>query len=145
MPLGALLPFGDHKGAGLSLIAELLSAGLMGAARIDEKPRKTWIINSLFGVMIDPARLEPDAELRKSRIESYLAFVRAAKPQDPANPVLAPGDKERAVRAERARAGIPLDDETWSQIKAARRATGLMQSSTERSGSQWEHGGANDA
>ncbi len=25
--LGALLPFGDHKGAGLSLIAELLSAG----------------------------------------------------------------------------------------------------------------------
>ncbi|MBN9448562.1 MAG: Ldh family oxidoreductase, partial [Bosea sp.] len=50
LPLGALLPFGDHKGAGLSLIAELLSAGLMGAARIDEKPHRSWIINSLFGV-----------------------------------------------------------------------------------------------
>ncbi|POR55169.1 malate/lactate/ureidoglycolate dehydrogenase [Bosea psychrotolerans] len=119
LPLGALLPFGDHKGAGLSLIAELLSAGLMGAARIDEKPQKSWIINSLFGVLIDPARLEPDASLRKSRIESYLAFVRAAKPQDEANPVLAPGDKERATRIERAKAGIPLDDETWSQIGAA--------------------------
>jgi uncharacterized oxidoreductase len=34
LPLGALLPFGDHKGAGLSLVAELLSAGLMGAAPI---------------------------------------------------------------------------------------------------------------
>uniref|UniRef100_A0A9E7ZYT6 Malate/lactate/ureidoglycolate dehydrogenase n=1 Tax=Bosea sp. NBC_00436 TaxID=2969620 RepID=A0A9E7ZYT6_9HYPH len=124
-PLGALLPFGDHKGAGLSLIAELLSAGLMGAARIDQKPQKTWVINSLFGVIIDPARLEPDAELRRSRTESYLDFVRAAKPMDPANPVLAPGDKERKVRIERQAAGIPLDDETWSQIVAAARQHGI--------------------
>lgn len=123
--LGALLPFGDHKGAGLSLIAELLSAGLMGAARIDQKPAKSWIINSLFGVLIDPARLEPDEALRRSRIESYLAFVRAAAPQDPAEPVLAPGDKERQMRAERGAAGIPLDDETWSQIKAAAARFGI--------------------
>jgi uncharacterized oxidoreductase len=119
LPLGALLPFGDHKGAGLSLIVELLSAGLTGAARIDQKPAKSWIINSLFGILIDPARLEPDEALRKSRIESYLAFVRAAKPQDEAEPVLAPGDKERATRLQRQRDGIPLDDETWSQIVAA--------------------------
>lgn len=117
--LGALLPFGDHKGAGLSLVAELLSAGLMGAARIDQKPAKSWIINSLFAVIIDPARLEPDAALRQERIESYLAFVRAAKPQDEANPVLAPGDKERAMRLARGRDGIPLDDETWSQVVTA--------------------------
>lgn len=123
--LGALLPFGDHKGAGLSLIAELLSAGLMGAARIDEKPQKSWIINSLFGVLIDPARLEPDAALRRSRTESYLAFVRAARPQDGSGPVLAPGDRERAVRIERQAGGIPLDDETWSQIRAAAAAHGV--------------------
>lgn len=125
LPLGALLPFGDHKGAGLSLIAELLSAGLMGAARIDEKPHRSWIINSLFGVLIDPARLEPDAQLRRRRIESYLAFVRAAAPQEPSQPVLAPGDKERATRIERERDGVPLDDETWSQIVAAARAHGV--------------------
>ena len=69
--------------------------------------------------------LEPDAELRRSRTESYLAFVRAAKPMAPANPVLAPGDKERKVRIERQAAGIPLDDETWSQIVAAARQHGL--------------------
>jgi uncharacterized oxidoreductase len=125
LPLGALLPFGDHKGAGLSLIAELLSAGLMGAARIDEKPAKSWIINSLFGILIDPARLEPDEALRKSRIDSYLAFVRAAAPQDPAQPVLTPGEKERSTRSERQRDGIPLDDETWSQIKAAAARFGI--------------------
>lgn len=125
LPLGALLPFGDHKGAGLALVVELLSAGLMGAARIDQKPHKTWIINSLFGVLVDPARLEPDAGLRRSRIESYLAFVRAAKPQDPAAPVLAPGDKERAMRIARGRDGIPLDAETWSQIAAAAKRHGV--------------------
>jgi uncharacterized oxidoreductase len=124
-PLGALLPFGDHKGAGLSLIVELLSAGLMGAARIDEKPQRSWIINSLFGILVDPARLEPDEGLRRSRIESYLAFVRAARPQDEAAPVLAPGDKERAVRIARGETGIPLDDETWSQIKAAAARFGI--------------------
>ena len=123
--LGALLPFGDHKGAGLSLIAELLSAGLMGAARIDEKPEKSWIINSLFGVVIDPARLEPDERLRRSRIDSYLAFVHAAAPQDPAQPVLVPGEKERQMRAARAEIGIPLDDETWSQIVAAAARHGI--------------------
>lgn len=123
--LGALLPFGDHKGAGLSLIAELLSAGLMGAARIDQKPAKSWIINSLFGILIDPARLEPSEALRRERIESYLAFVRAAKPQDESQPVLTPGEKERATRIARARDGIPLDDETWSQIRAAAAAHGI--------------------
>ncbi len=123
--LGALLPFGDHKGAGLSLIAELLSAGLMGAARIDQKPAKSWIINSLFGILIDPARLEPDEALRRERIESYLAFVRAAKPLDQAQPVLTPGESERATRIARARDGIPLDDETWSQIRAAAAAHGI--------------------
>lgn len=125
LPLGALLPFGDHKGAGLALIAELLSAGLMGAARIDQKPAKSWIINSLFGILIDPARLEPDETLRRERIETYLAFVRAAKPQDEAAPVLAPGDKERQMRAERRADGIPLDDETWAQIKAAAARFGI--------------------
>ena len=68
------------------------------------------------------ARLEPDAELRRSRTESYLAFVRAAKPMDPANPVLAPGDKERKVKIERQAAGIPLDDgdrEPWLKALAA--------------------------
>jgi uncharacterized oxidoreductase len=123
--LGALLPFGDHKGAGLSLVAELLSAGLMGAARIDQKPAKSWIINSLFGILIDPARLEPDEALRRERTESYLAFVRAAKPQDAAQPVLTPGEKERETRIARERDGIPLDDETWSQIRAAAAAHGI--------------------
>jgi uncharacterized oxidoreductase len=124
-PLGALLPFGEHKGAGLAFMVELLSAGLAGGALIKDKPARTWIINSLFGILIDPLRLDPDAASRAERIASVTAFLRAAQPQDPGDPVRAPGDKEREMRALRLRDGIPLDDETWRQIVEAAAGFGI--------------------
>jgi uncharacterized oxidoreductase len=117
-PMGALLPFGEHKGAGLSMMAEILSAGLAGGALIKDKPSGSWIINSLMAILIDPARLDPDGDGQKARIEAVTAFLHAAAPRNPAEPVRAPGDVERETRAAR-RAGGPLDDETWAQIVAA--------------------------
>ena len=63
-PLGALLPFGDHKGAGIALMAEILSAGLGHGPTMPETPHKAWIINSLFGIILDPSRLDPDQTAR---------------------------------------------------------------------------------
>jgi hydroxycarboxylate dehydrogenase B len=125
LPMGALLPFGEHKGAGLAFVVEVLSAGLAGGALIKDAPPRTWIINSLFGVLIDPSRLEPDAAARQARIESIAAFLRAARPLDPTEPVRAPGDVERERRVEREREGIAIDDATWSQIVAAARSVGV--------------------
>lgn len=116
LPMGALLPFGDHKGAGIALIAEIFSAGLTGGALIKDKPNKSWIINSLFGVLIDPARLEPDHEARNVRINAIADYVRSAAPRDGHDKVRAPGDMEREIRIKRQAGGIPLDDETWRQI-----------------------------
>lgn len=124
-PMGALLPFGDHKGAGIALIAEILSAGLTGGALIKDKPVKSWIINSLFGIVIDPARLEPDAAARKARIESIADYVRSAAPRDGHDKVRAPGDIERETRITRRANGIPVDDETWRQIVAAADSFGV--------------------
>ncbi len=118
-PLGALLPFGEHKGAGLAFMVEILSAGLTGGALIKDKPARSWIINSLFGILIDPSRLDPDGKARDARIASVTDFLRAAQPRDPASPVRAPGDVERELRVARLRDGIPLDDETWRQIRDA--------------------------
>jgi hydroxycarboxylate dehydrogenase B len=124
-PMGALLPFGDHKGAGLAFMVELLSAGLSGGALIQEAAHRSWIINSLFGILMDPARLDPDAEAQKARIAAISEFLRGTRPKDPEKPVLAPGDMERRMRVERGRDGIPLDDETWSQIVAAAASVGV--------------------
>jgi len=124
-PLGALLPFGEHKGAGLAFMVEILSAGLAGGALIKDAPARSWIINSLFGILIDPARLDPDGAGRGVRIDAIAAFLRAASPQDPADPVRAPGDKERETRVLRSAAGVPIDDETWRQIVEAARSVGV--------------------
>jgi uncharacterized oxidoreductase len=126
LPMGALLPFGEHKGAGLSFIVELLSAGLGGGALIKDGPAKSWIINSLFGILVDPARIDPDVGARQVRIDAIAAFLREATPQDPAKPVLAPGDAERAMRERRARDGMPIDDETWAQIVSAAASVGVV-------------------
>jgi hydroxycarboxylate dehydrogenase B len=118
-PMGALLPFGEHKGAGLAFMVEALSAGLAGGALIKDAPHRTWILNSMFCVLMDPSRLDPDETVRQARVDSIADFLRAARPQDPALPVLAPGDAERAMRKRRLREGVPLDAQTWAQIVAA--------------------------
>jgi hydroxycarboxylate dehydrogenase B len=125
LPMGALLPFGEHKGAGLAFIVELLSAGLAGGALIKDKPARSWIINSLFGILIDPARIDPDQAGRQNRIDSIAAFLREAMPQEPGKPVLAPGDAERAMRETRSREGVSIDDATWSQIVSAAAKIGV--------------------
>jgi hydroxycarboxylate dehydrogenase B len=118
-PLGALLPFGDHKGAGIALMAEILSAGLSGGPTMPTTPHRARIINSLFGIFIDPARLDPDQDGQTGRSAALADFVRSAVPRDGVEAVLAPGDKERATRIVRARDGIPVDDETWRLLMEA--------------------------
>lgn len=124
-PLGSLLPFGDHKGAGIALMVEILSAGLSGGPTMPETPRKSWIINSLFGIFIDPARLDPDGKNQTARSAALADFVRSAAPQDGVDAVVAPGDKERATRIKRAREGIPVDAETWRLLQEAARRFGI--------------------
>jgi uncharacterized oxidoreductase len=124
-PMGALLPFGDHKGAGIALIAELFAAGLGDGALIQTKPVASWIINSLFAVIFDPARLDPDGAGQAARIAAVANYARSAGPAQADDPVRAPGDKEREMRIKRAAEGIPLDDETWSQIVAAAAHVGV--------------------
>jgi hydroxycarboxylate dehydrogenase B len=118
-PMGALLPFGDHKGAGLSFMAEILSAGLGNGALIKDKPHKSWIINSLFGILFDPKRLDTDSHAQAARVAAITDYVRAAVPKDVSQSVKAPGDVEREMRLVRSRDGIPLDAETWEQIVTA--------------------------
>ena len=118
-PIGALLTFGEHKGSGISIMAEILAAVLGHGTSIDQTMRSEAINNNLFGVILDPARLGADAETRKARLAAYAAWIKSAAPRDPAKPVLLPGEPERASRARRLREGIPVDAESWRQIVEA--------------------------
>ena len=64
-PIGALLPFGEHKGAGLALICELLGGALAGGATgraVSDGRRR--VLNSMFSILVDP---EPARHRRQSR------------------------------------------------------------------------------
>jgi hydroxycarboxylate dehydrogenase B len=116
LPMGALLPFGEHKGAGLAFIVELLSAGIGNGSLIQKAPHLSRIINNMFGILIDPARLDPDKDAQAARIADVTAFLHAARPQKANDPVRAPGDMEREMRIKRERDGIEIDQQTWQLI-----------------------------
>ena len=124
-PNGALRTFGEHKGYGLALAAELLAGVLTGGGTIQpENVRDSRIINNLFGLVFDPATLG-DAGWMAQEFAAMVAYAQASPPADPAAPVLMPGDPERARATERWQHGIPLPEGTWSALLEAADMAGI--------------------
>jgi uncharacterized oxidoreductase len=78
----------------------------------------------MLSIIIDPGRLVDSAFLG-SEIDATIAHVKASPPINPDEPVLIPGDPERAMAAERAAEGIPMDNETWEEILTTAESVGL--------------------
>jgi uncharacterized oxidoreductase len=117
-PRGVVLPFGEHKGSGLALVCELLAGAIVGSATVTSStPPARGIINGMLSIVIDPARLSTRDSMM-AEIDAMIAWVKSASPADPDLPVLVAGEPERMARAERLAHGIPIDDETWSQLAA---------------------------
>ncbi|MEL0113836.1 MAG: Ldh family oxidoreductase, partial [Rickettsiales bacterium] len=121
----ALLPFGEHKGSGLALMCELLAGGLSGGGTIQPRnPRRHSIINNMFGIVVDPARLVDIAWLR-AEIDATIAYVKSAREAELEKPVIVAGDPERARMAERSADGIDINEEAWEEMLAAAIGLGL--------------------
>jgi len=115
-PKGALLPSGGHKGSGLCIMIDLLAGALTGGGASD--PRVEGRGNNLLSLYIDPAHLEGRDALELAARE-LSDWVTSATPLTPGGEVLAPGDYEARMRADRLLHGVPLDVETWRQLCAA--------------------------
>lgn len=132
-PHGALRTFGGHKGYALAVVTELLAGALSGGPTIQPgNARLGGTVNNMFAVLVDPARLAGVDWLRRE-IDGFVDYVKASPPTDPAAPVLVPGEPERIARAERARAGIVVDDTTWEEILQAGEQVGLARDALTRS------------
>ena len=81
------------------------------------------IINNMFMIVFDPDRLIPRSAM-EHELAALVAHVKASPAADAGEPVLVPGDPERASRVERADA-IPVDAESWRQIVAAGERLGV--------------------
>jgi len=120
-PVGAILPFGGHKGYGLGLVAELLSGALTGGGC--SVPGKTLLEQGMLSIYVDPLKLQSDGTLF-DEIKRYVDFVKTSRPTTPGGEVLVPGEIENRNRAARS-SGLELDDTTWSQIVEAAKSVGV--------------------
>jgi uncharacterized oxidoreductase len=124
-PDGALLPFGEHKGGGLSFFCEILAGALSGGGcQHDGRPDTGQIHNNMLSIIIDPRHVG-GASLVMEEVERYVAWMKSSRPLAQDGEVLAPGEPERRTREIRTRDGIPLDDETWRQLRDTARHAGI--------------------
>lgn len=125
-PRGALLPFGEHKGAGLALVCSLLGGLLAGGRTEQHDPDgSAAIVNGMLSIAIDPRAMGTAHHLR-DEIDEFVQWVKASPAPEGGPAVQAPGDPERAKRIARERDGIALDDGTWAQLQEAAQSVGLV-------------------
>jgi len=121
-PIGALLPFGGHKGGGLSLACEILGAAMVGAPVQSGPATSTAIINSMTSILIDPARIGT-AEAYAERLAALRRWLLPGNGDGGA--VMLAGTPERLSRERLEREGIAVDEATSAMLAAAEARFGL--------------------
>lgn len=118
-PGGALVPFAQHKGYALAMVVEVLAAALTGGetTRPGNLKYQHGVWNNMLALVFDPARLH-DQQLFGAEVAAFVDWVQSARLRDPAEPILMPGDPERASRRARAER-MPIDAGTMAELDAA--------------------------
>jgi uncharacterized oxidoreductase len=125
-PRGALMTFGEHKGYALAFICEMLAGAVTGSGtmRPDRQDAES-VTNGMLMIVIDPGRLV-DRAWMLDEIAAMSGYITASPPRPSGEPVLIPGDPERANRAQRLKGGVPIDEETWREIAVAARGLNVL-------------------
>ncbi len=108
-PKGALLPMGGdggYKGFALSMIIDLLAAGMSGGLT-PPAPDNTAHTNNVSITIWNPSYFA-GAEHMATEAEKYMTYLRTTTPIDPSQPIRLPGDHSRAQKIHRTENGIPL-------------------------------------
>lgn len=113
--LGAIRAFGEHKGSGLAFACELLAGALTGGGCAGPVEKAGRIANGMLSIYVSPKHFGSESEFIRTA-EDYVAWVKSCRPVEPGGEVLAPGEPEARLRAERLRDGVPLQADTWASI-----------------------------
>mgnify|MGYP002785541843 CR=1 FL=1 len=121
---GAIRAFGEHKGAGLAFMCEMLAGALTGGGTSGPTDSRTRIANGMLSFYVSPKHFGTEAEFFATG-RAYVDWVVACRPANADEPVLAPGDKEAAMRTERLANGVPLQPDTWESIRQVAQRLGV--------------------
>lgn len=124
-PPGAILPFGGHKGSGLSFFCEILAGSLSGGlASNPQSPTAGRLINNMLSLAFDPEAFG-GAEAFAQDVTQLISWTKASPPIVPGGAILLPGEIENQTLRERQSMGLPIDDETWRGIVSSAQAVGV--------------------
>ncbi len=114
---GPLLPIGDYKGYGLSLVTDILTGVLTGSlfgGQVFQDDLDYDVAHSM--IAIDTDAFMPRARFEE-RLEALVAEVLAAPPLESDRPVQLPGAAEQRRARERLRYGVPVDGKTAAGLR----------------------------
>ena len=113
-PRGTILPWGGvqgFKGFGLSVLCEVLSSTLSGDLASEDDPYGQRVCF----IVIDPKGFMPAEQFRQA-IEGLSGYLKDTPKAQGFEDVLLPGEYLFRRMRRREKEGVPLDDETWTQI-----------------------------
>ncbi|MGL5003718.1 MAG: Ldh family oxidoreductase, partial [Casimicrobium sp.] len=117
--MGALLPFGEHKGYGLAIACELLGGALTGGGTWHRAAdNKRAVLNGMLTILIDPKRIG-DSSIFVEETRAFIDWIKATPRREGFDDVYLAGEPERIARAARMRDGIEIDITTWKEIVEA--------------------------
>lgn len=127
----SLAPMAGHKGYGLGLWAEVLSAALPGGAMtwqvgswIFDEPSKPSLHNAGF-VVLDVAAMSPPEEFT-ARMQKLIDEIHAAPTAVGVDRVLLPGEREWKLRREALQTGIALPEDVKAKLRTVAADFGLQ-------------------
>jgi uncharacterized oxidoreductase len=119
---GAILPFGGHKGNGISILAQMLGRALAGMDTTGfDGPRGA---NGPIILAIDPTCFST-AEEFASEVAAQAVLITSSTPAEGFDEVLLPGEIERRTRLDRTASGIPIPPAIWTDLGQLASAHGV--------------------
>lgn len=140
---GLLAPMGGYKGYGLSVLVEILSGVLSGAAVATELQgmgftlsagaatddasadvfRRPENVGHFIGA-IDISRFSPVPDF-KARVDALVENIKSSRKSAGTEEIFLPGEKEWRAQADRSVRGIPLADDVVADLRAIAAEHGL--------------------
>ena len=117
METGRVLPVGFWKGAGLSLVLDLLASILSGgkpAVDIGAQGAEYGVCQVF--ICLQP-QLSSAADQVEKVIQQALTFVKSSQQVNAQSEILYPGEMVLRTRLENLEAGIPVHEEVWQQVQ----------------------------
>ncbi len=110
----------------MAVLCELLGGALAaGTTQHTHDSSKKRVLNGMLTVLIDANRDRRPRRLRNREPLTFVDWVTASPPREGFDRVRLAGDPERESRANRMKAGVPVDGTTWQEILSAAKKLGV--------------------